>query len=407
MLSNILNAVIPFLLLPVLTRYLTPAEYGEVAMFQTLLGVLGAFVGLSVVGAAGRKYYDDNLTDTEMGLYIGACLQVLVVSAAMVFVSIFFFRENLSIWLGLDKKWVLWTVGLSAFTVMMGLRLGQWQVRKKAKSYGVMQISKSIADMGLSLLFVVILLLGADGRITAQIIATGLLAAVALLFLRKDKLLVFFAWNPSYHKEIIKFGAPLIPHIGGGFLLVSVDRFVINAELGLAEAGVYMVAVQLAAGAALVFDAVNKAYVPWLFEKLKEDDLEQKKKIVRYTYLWYLVILAGTIVGFVAGPWLVGLVAGPGYEQAGEVIGWLLLGQAFGGMYLMVTNYIFYSRRTGLLSIATITSGLINLAFLILLVEMFGLTGAAVSFSIAMAIRFLLTWWVAQKRHPMPWFNFN
>src|SRR5690606_18335582 len=116
---------------------------------------------------------------------------------------------------------------------------------------------------------------------------------------------------------------------------------------------------------------------------------------------------AGAGSGFIVGPWLVRLVAGPGYEQAGEVIGWLLLGQAFGGMYLMVTNYIFYSRRTGLLSAATITSGLINLVLLILLIKLLGLTGAAVSFSAAMAIRFLLTWWVAQKRHPMPWFDFN
>ena len=407
LLSNILNAVIPFLLLPVLTRYLSPAEYGQVAMFQTLLGALGALVGLSVVGAAGRKYYDDNLSDEQMGRYIGTCLQLLAISAAIVFVPIFFLRENLSIWLGLDEKWVMWAVGLSAFTVVLGLRLGQWQVRKKAKSYGAMQISKSLLDMGISLSFVTVLLLGAGGRISAQIMATGLFAILALWLLKRDKLLSVFIWNTAHYKELIKFGVPLIPHIGGIFLLASVDRFVINAELGLSEAGVYMVAVQLAAGVALIFDAVNKAYVPWLFERLKEDNLQQKKKIVRYTYIWYLVISAGAGAGFVIGPWVVGLVAGPGYEKAGEVIGWLLLGQAFGGMYLMVTNYIFYSRRTGLLSIATITSGLINLALLFLLIKLLGLTGAAVSFSIAMAIRFLLTWWVAQKRHPMPWFNFN
>src|SRR5690606_41322800 len=75
-------------------------------------------------------------------------------------------------------------------------------------------------------------------------------------------------------------------------------------------------------------------------------------------------------------------------------------------MYLMVTNYIFYSRRTGLLSAATITSGLINLLLLVLLIKLLGLSGAAISFTIAMGVRFLLTWWVAQKRHPMPWFDF-
>src|SRR5690606_28913620 len=210
LLSNILNAAIPFLLLPILTRYLTPAEYGEVAMFQTLLGALGAFVGLSVVGAAGRKYYDNNLTDIEMARYIGSCLQLLGISSVVVFILIFILRENLSIWLGLSESWVLWAVGLSAFTVVVNLRLGQWQVRENARNYGAIQVSKSILDMMLSLLFVTVLLLGADGRISAQILATGLFAILALWLLKRDKLLSVLVWNKAHYKEIVKFGVPLI-----------------------------------------------------------------------------------------------------------------------------------------------------------------------------------------------------
>jgi len=376
-------------------------------MFQTLLGALGAFVGLSAAGAAGRKYYDDNATDAELGRYIGSCLQLLAISVVVVFIPMLILRDSLSNWLGLDGKWILWAVGLSAFMVIVNLRIGQWQVRKNAKSYGAMQVSKSILDLGFSLIFVVVLLRGADGRISAQILATGLFALLALWLLKRDKLLCVLVWNKDHYKEIVGFGVPLIPHVGGVFLLASADRFIINSELGLADAGVYMVAVQIAMGVALIFDAVNKAYTPWLFEKLRENDLHQKKKIVRYTYLWYLVIMAGAIAGFFVGPLVVRLIAGPGYEQAGELIGWLLLGQAFGGMYLMVTNYIFYSKRTGLLSAATITSGLVNLVLLSVLIQLLGLAGAAVSFAIAMAVRFLLTWWAAQKRHPMPWFDFR
>lgn len=375
-------------------------------MFQTLLGALGAFVGLSVAGAAGRKFYDDNITDAEIGRYIGSCLQLLAISTVVVFIPMFLLRDSLSNWLGLDKRWVLWAVGLSAFMVVVNLRLGQWQVRKKAGSYGTMQVSKSILDLGFSLLFVIVLLLGADGRISAQILATGLFALLALWLLRRERLLSMIVWDKANYKEIIKFGVPLIPHIGGAFLLFSVDRLVINAELGLAEAGVYMVAVQISLGITLIFDAINKAYVPWLFEKLKENKSQQKKEIVRYTYIWYFVIIIGAVAGFFVGPLLVRLVAGPGYEVAGEVIGWLILGQALRGMYLMVTNYIFYSKRTGLLSAVTITSGLVNIILLLVLIKLMGIKGAAVSFAISMLVMFLLTWWVAQKRHSMPWFYF-
>ena len=80
-----------------------------------------------------------------------------------------------------------------------------------------------------------------------------------------------------------------------------------------------------------------------------------------------------------------------------------MLGQVFNGMYLMVTNYIFFSKRTGLLSIATMFSGVVNLVLLLILIRQFGLEGAAYAFCISMGLRFLLTWFVAQKRHPMPW----
>ncbi|MCV5446120.1 oligosaccharide flippase family protein, partial [Escherichia coli] len=35
--ANILNAAIPFILIPILTRYLTIEEYGQIAMFQMLI----------------------------------------------------------------------------------------------------------------------------------------------------------------------------------------------------------------------------------------------------------------------------------------------------------------------------------------------------------------------------------
>lgn len=168
-----------------------------------------------------------------------------------------------------------------------------------------------------------------------------------------------------------------------------------------------MVAVQISTAVALVFDAMNKAYVPWLFERLSRDQHREKYQIVLFTYCWYALILCGAALAFVFGPWLVTLLAGDEYERAGDVIGWLVLGQVFGGMYLMVTNYIFFSKRTGLLSVVTITSCLINLGLLFILVSTYGLEGAAYSFCIAMAIRFLLTWRVSQMRHPMPWFEFK
>ena len=69
----------------------------------------------------------------------------------------------------------------------------------------------------------------------------------------------------------------------------------------------------------------------------------------------------------------------------------------------MVTNYIFYSKETKLLSLVTIFTGALNVLLLYVLIPIFGLKGAAYSFCISMSIRFLVTWSIASKKVKMPW----
>ncbi len=157
----------------------------------------------------------------------------------------------------------------------------------------------------------------------------------------------------------------------------------------------------------ICFDAFNKAYVPWLFERLRANDSATKRRIVKWTYAYFVIVLMMAGMAFLAGPYAITLIAGEKYAAAGAIIGILALGQAFQGMYLMVTNYIFFSKKTARLSMVTIFSGVLNVGLLLLLIPILGLQGAAIAFVLAMAIRFVSTWWLASISHPMPWFNFR
>ena len=402
--TNVANAAIPLLLLPILTRYLDPEGYGRLTMFQTLVGALAALTGLNVVGAANRKVYDHGLSRVDHADFVGTCLQILFASSVLVLLVAFVFRDALATWLGIDVAWVFGAVVVACANTTIHLRLGQWQVAGQPRRYGTFQVAASLANMLLSLVLVVVLLQGAAGRVWAQVAVAAVFAAAAIALLHRDRI-VRMAWRPEQWREALWFGVPLVPHIAGIFVLTAADRLVINDRLGLAQAGLYMVAVQITMVMALLFDAFNKAYVPWLFERLKEDDAWQKRRIVRWTYGYFAAALAAAGVAFVAGPPVVAWIAGEEFREAGAIVGWLAIGQAFAGMYLMVTNYVFFSKRTGLLSAATVASGVLNVALLLQLVPTHGLRGAAWAFAIAMAVRFVLTWVVAQKRHPMPWFN--
>ncbi|WP_370555179.1 lipopolysaccharide biosynthesis protein [Edwardsiella tarda] len=214
--SNILNAAIPFLLLPILTRKLSPSEYGEIAMFQTMVSALIAFVGLNAVGAANRKFYEDHSSD-ELKEYNGSCLQILLGSSIIVFFVFFIFSSQLVAYLSIPIGWIYSALLFSFLSFIINLRLGQWQIRGEAVKFGCLQISNSLFNMVGSLLLVVVLNYGAQGRIDAQIIAAGLAAASAAYFLIKDKLIILRCWRSDYIRDALYFGVPLVPHVLGFF----------------------------------------------------------------------------------------------------------------------------------------------------------------------------------------------
>lgn len=402
--SNILNAAIPFILLPILTRYLTPTEYGQIAMFQVLLSALTTFIGINCTGSANRKFYDDNVDHDTLRSFNGSCVQILIVTSVATLLFSLVIGEQLSNFLSIPLNWILIAILISSFTFIATLRLGQWQVRNQAKYFGILQVSSSLINMLLSLQLVIAMKQGASGRVDAQLITAVVIAIVAILLLYKDKLLKLFVWRPEQIKEALSFGVPLIPHHIGFFLLSSVDRFFINKEIGLAEAGIYMVAVQLSTALAILFDALNKAYVPWLFSKLKENHYHDKIKIVKYTYFYFAILAVIALLAFFIGPILFVFIAGEKYSQGADLIGWLCLGQIFGGMYLMVINYIFYSKKTGRLALATVTIGIINIILLIIFIPLFGLIGVAFAFAISKLCQFILAWFISYNSIKMPWF---
>ena len=401
-LSNIINAMIPFLLLPVLTRVLIPADYGVIAMFTSALGILAAFTGLSAHGAINSRYYEQDKIDFPG--YVGSCFSILLFSTLITLAITTFFQAALSDFTTLPPFWLIMAVVTSGCNALIQIRLGIWLMGKKPFSYGVFQMLLSILNALLSLYLVLSLHQGYSGRLWGQVLAASVFACAGLASLYREGWINFRPrWD--YVREGLVFGFPLMPHVIGNFLVSLADRFIINRQLGLKAAGIYMVAVQIAMGVLLVTDACNKTFIPWLYEKLTDPTPETKIKIVKITWVYFGVALVCACVLGLISHWIIFIVAGGAYENAAKPLSWLFLGQAFGGMYFMVTNYVFYMRQTMILSWITLFSGCSGIALTWFFVPIFGISGAGVSFAFAMLLRFLMTWYLANRVCPMPWFK--
>ena len=406
MAGNFAEALVPLILLPILTRFLSPEGYGEVAMFLTAIGVFGVFVGLNTAGSANRRYFDENAGREDVARAVGACIAIMLLSTAVLLSALWLFPEPASRVFGLRIDWLFIAVLCCAAGFLTTLRMGQWLVRKSALKLIALQAGRSGLNLLLSLALVVWLLRGSEGRMLAHTVAFVVVGLVGLYLLNSDRLFSL-RFARSDVQQALWFGLPLIPHAGGVFLLAMADRIVINNTLGIDQVGIYNVAAQIAAAMGFLFAAFNKAYVPWLFERLSAGVPSEKQKVVRMTYAYFAGALLLALIAAALAPLLVGVLAGADYSGAIVAVGWLALGQAFSGMYLMVTNYVFYSRKTGYLAVSTFVSGAVNVGLLFWLTGLMGIEGAAMAFALAMGLRFLLTWAWAQRAHPMPWLSPN
>jgi O-antigen/teichoic acid export membrane protein len=398
-LSSIINAAIPFLLLPLLTRYLSPEEYGIVSMYALLLSITSVFTGLSVHGAINRAYFDGKINNYKE--YVWNSLIILFISSSFTFLLYNLLANYISNFTGVPASWI-WTVVLvSFFQFVINSLLVIYQAQLLAFKYSKIQIGQSLVNAILTILFVIILLWGWKGRLLAQILSVLFFGIMAFFILYKyytEKKI-----NLYYIKHALKFGVPLIPHTIGGMLMTLTDRFIINNLLGLEKVGIYMVGLQLGMVLAIITESFNKAYAPWLFEKLNQNNEDIKRKIVMFTYIYFLFIIFLAFLLFFMLKILFPIFIGEKFLKAEKVILWILLGNAFNGMYYMVVNYIFYTYKSHILAIITFIVGLLNVPITLLFVKFYEEVGAAQSFMIINMLMFLFTWILSARVYPMNW----
>jgi len=399
--ANVLNAGIPFLLLPILTRVLTPADYGIVAMFGVVLSVLGAFTGLSVHGAIGVRYFQ--LEKKKLAEYAGTCVGILVASTTVIFLTVAAFGSWLTAVSGVPKDWLLLATVLSGFQFLANILLSLWLVVGQAIKYGVFQISQSLLNAGFSLILVLIVGLAWQGRVLGQALAIGIFGIVALWWLLKDGWLKRpITWR-TQSLDALKFGVPLIPHVIGGLVISTAGQFLATNMFGISEAGIYVVGLQIGSAMGLISDAFVKSYSPWLYEKLKEGSIAGRHFIVGITYyifLFFLFVSATASLGiFIIFPFIVG----EEFLPARLLTAYFIFGNGFVGMYYAVAGFFFFSSKTKFISIVTISSGMISIVAMWTLGQMFGLKGIALGYLSSQAIMFLLAWSMSTLVCPMPW----
>jgi O-antigen/teichoic acid export membrane protein len=398
--ANLIIAAIPLLLLPIFVRVLNPADFGQIAMFSVVQAMLLPVLGLSSKSAILREYYDKT---RDVPSLVATALMILLATIVGIVALFLLAGHWLSPVLHLSLSWIMLAVLATSAQFIISVRLALWQAARTPLPYVSFQILLAIFNAAISLCLVLATDLGWQGRVLGLTVALAAFSIIAFWHLRSR---AEIKWTPSWHdaRDIMRYSAPVAFTGLATAIFAITDRLFVANLLGIEQAGTYAIALQLALVIGLATQAFDRAYSPWLFEKLGETDHASEAHLVRQTYLYFLLLLAAALIVGAASPLSV-FVVGPRYGESLTLVPYLAVGTAIGGMCNVVANYIFYARRTMLLLLVTAASAITNVVAMTSLIHLNGTAGAAQAFVVSQAVLFGATWWIASVVHPMPWWR--
>lgn len=405
--TDIVNKAMPFLLLPIITRYLLPAEFGVVSNFLMLLTVFVILVGLGVDGAISANYY--KLNESRISKYVSNATLITLLSAVFLTAIIFLFKSSLYKITAIPFEYQLLAVFTALFQIFTTINLTIWRLEEKPFKFGIYLILQTLFNVGLSLYFIVILERGWKGRAEGYAFSIIIFGLISLFILYKRGYLKFTKFQKYYFYSILFFGLPLIPHSIGIWIRTGIDRFIITNQSGEAAVGIYSTSIQFGLLFSFVSIAFNNAFIPYLFKKLSSKNEENKSEIdtniVMLSYKVALLYLGFSVGIIVLSKLLIEYILPVSYSEAEKFVPWIVITQLFQGFYMLVGNYIFFAKRTKPLAYVSFFVAIFHSVFCYFMVSKFGPMGAAYSAAISSVINFLAVWYLSNAVYPMPWFK--
>lgn len=400
--ANLLNAAIPFFLLPILTAYLSPADYGLLSLLQLYATIALPFFMLNAHGLISVDYY--RVGKYGIGELNGTTLSISAAVCVLVTLLVLPLGGRLAAELSAPAMWLMLVPSFCLLQVVPLLVSAIYQAQQRPRHYSYYKTGMTAANVALSIWFVVGLHEGWQGRMLAMFLANLLSSVIGLWLLDRNELFRL-RFDARQAKALARFGLPLIPHAVAATLLAMSDRMMLARFVSLDETGRYTVAYQIASVLSLLFTSINQALAPSIFSELTEPSEGTRQRLVARSYKIMLAMLVLYVLFALTAPIAMKLVLNQRYHVSASLLALMGLGFLFQGFYFVVTNYIFFTKRTHFLSMLTGCSAVVSLGLNFILIPRLGSFGCGVTMAASWLLLFIGAWLMAHRVHPMPWFN--
>lgn len=180
-------------------------------------------------------------------------------------------------------------------------------------------------------------------------------------------------YNKEFWKYAAGFNIPLLVYYLSQVVFNQSDRIMISHIAGTSDAAMYGVAYNLAMFLTFVLNAINASYVPWIYEKIKDNKSSENQ-----TISLMLAILMGLMILCVIwyAPEIIVIMAGEQYKAAIYVVAPVAM-----SLFLLLycqffINVEFYYEEKKMLIYGSIGAAILNIIMNYIFIPAYGFVAA-------------------------------
>jgi O-antigen/teichoic acid export membrane protein len=395
--ASVLSKLIAVALLPLYTRYLTPADYGAAEVMFAAIVSASIVVRFGTIEALLRFYYKDDEDPAAIVATSFAALFWLSTAAALIALP---FAGPISEAL-LDRPAAdLARISIGGLWVltMFEYLLTLFRLEERARAFFTTTIFNVLTTIGLTVILVVGQGEGARGLLLGSY-ASGAAFVLGLIFVHRRRLSLWI--DGPLLRRMTRFGLPTMPAELSLYLLNFVDRIVIVRSAGLAEAGLYSLAVKFAQGVNVLVRGFQLAWPPLAYS-IRDDD--EARNAYAAVVTWFVTGCAFVVTGmWLFSRWIVRALAAPQFFDSYEAIGLIATGVTLYALYMVLVVILGRTGRTEFNFPATIAALVANLALNLALVPSLGIVGAGLALVASYVVVVALMYVFTQRLFPVPY----
>lgn len=327
-----------FLLLPLYARYLTPGEYGQLAILLSI-SLAGSFIlsfGLETAILRNWIVLADKPMEREKWITTVATF-LLTVPTIVAVACIAVLEITRAAPFGLSfASLVLALLGAALYATSTALPFALLRAQNRLRDYLVLSVVLGIGGALATTVGVVVLDAGVDGWLAGRLIGL-LLTFVIALFLVPWPVPRLSRLAKSALVSALAFGLPLIPHLAAQWIMAASDRVILGGLVPDFDLGQYAVAATLCSGLLLLYSGLSQGSMPAYAHAQNLAGRARLTRVVSDQFaLTALIGLAGAIILPI-----VVLEAFPSdYSEAADLCAPLALAYTLAGIYFIPMNTV-------------------------------------------------------------------